>query len=419
MLRRARFLVACLLLVAPVAVATAVITTDTADAAVEPRSPISGTAAFRGHSCLLRPGRTGMSLGPINTREFPRARGRVRAMMLFVDFTDQRHGAAEDTRRIHDRLATDAVKRIRIASGGRLRLQVPALHRWLRLPGRQTSYDTSDGDQQYRLLRDAVRAADRYVDFRGIDFVYVVPAFDGASAQSPAFIAGDRDVIRADGNRIWFGASFGVDALANDAASGSRILLHETGHLFGLSDLYRYRPVRGEYHVDVGAWDPMGNAFRAAGFTQWSRWQLGWVPGRQVLCIPRGAGRTVTLFPQSLPRGIQLVIVPTGRATAVAIETRADRGSDRGTCDDGVLVYRVSARVRSGSGPMRIVPARRAASDECGLLGHAAFERGPGERCWVIVDRVRIEVVREGTVTSVVRVRPSSARIDPRVRSCA
>ncbi len=391
-----------------------------ASAGVAPRSPISGAAAFRGHDCLLDPTRRGTGLGPIWRRGFPvAARGRVRGMMLFVDFPDARHSTREHTRRIHRLVAPAAVRRLRIASGGKLDLQVGALHSWLRLPGTSASYDTRSGDNQYRLLRDAVRAADRHVDFRNVSFVYVVPAHAGASRQSPAFLAGDADRIVADGRRIWFGMSFGDDALANDARRGSRILEHETGHMFGLLDLYRYRAVGGDYHVDVGSWDPMGNVFSANGYTQWSRWQIGWLPGRQIACLRRGTGRMFVLRPQSMPGGTQLVVVPTSRYTAVAIERRANRGSDAGTCDDGVLVYRVSSKVQSGSGPMRVVPATRAASGDCPRLGHAAFERGEDEQCWIIVDRVRIEVIAQAEHTSTVRVRPSSERIDPRVRSCA
>ncbi|MCB0878694.1 MAG: hypothetical protein KDC46_06900 [Thermoleophilia bacterium] len=408
-------------LAAAVAALLMAIAASPASALVAPRSPISGSAAFQGHDCRLDPVRGDSGLGSIDRRWYPvRARGRVRATMLFVDYPGAAHTAAERPDAIRARLATAAIRRYRIASGGRLRLTVRGLDRWLRMPRAARAYDTNTWAGQRALVADAVRAADRSFNFRGTQLLYVVSSRAGADAQSPTLILARRDAIHADGTAMRLGATFGRDALDPTNDAGAQILFHETGHMFGLLDYYRYTPVGTEIHGDVGAWDPMGNAYLARGFTQWSRWLLGWIPDRQVLCLRRGAGRTVTLRPEGRPGGTQLVVVPTSRFTAVAIERRASLRSDAGTCDDGVLVYRTSMRARSGAGPIRIVPARRGSNaDDCGLLGHAAFERGPGERCSVVVDRVRIEVVTQNRHTSTVRVRPAATTPDPRTRDCA
>lgn len=387
--------------------------------AVQPTVAGAAPKPFRGHSCNLPAMPTSNNddgLGATNRRSYPlRSTGRLRAIMLFADFPDAKRRPGESTRALHRKLAIPAVRRFKQSSHGKFQLQVRPLHRWLRMPRGKRSYDTDTFAGQHRLVGDAIRRADRSINFRHYPIVLVVSSQrSGIQGASTLHVSGG-DSFRADGRRIQFTATFGNYVRAAGDVGGW-IVAHEVGHLLGLPDLYSFSS-RGDIHRYVGNWDPMGNVYDNTGHTQWIRRKMGWLPGRQVVCLRRGSGGEWTLLPQARRVGKQLIVVPTSRTTAVTIERRSKLGIDAALCDTGVLITRVNARTIAGNGPMRVVPASRS-TEGCGTLGHAPFARGEGERCSVVVDGIRIEVVEQSTHTSTVRVRPKASQPDVRVADC-
>lgn len=76
-----------------------------------------------------------------------------------------------------------------------------------------------------------------------------------------------------------------------------------------------------------------------------------------------GGERRLTLEPLSVRParggvgGTKLVVVRTGRGSAIAIEARGAEGNDHATCSEGVLVYHVRNEAPSGGGPVEVVDA--------------------------------------------------------------
>ena len=139
---------------------------------------------------------------------------------------------------------------------------------------------------------------------------------------------------------------------------GYRWAVHESGHTFGLPDIYSYSPVINEVKVGgfffCGGWDMMGNiAGHSTDFLAWHKWKLRWVRDDQVDVVSQSTSRPTTHFltPVETPGGTKMVVVRTGLNTAYLAEFRTKLGvnalDDRGKYS-GILIYRIDA-TKSGS----------------------------------------------------------------------
>jgi M6 family metalloprotease-like protein len=254
-----------------------------------------------------------------------RSVGTLRAALLLVHAADvQPDASVSPPQKMID--AADAW--FRAVSYGRLRFEVETPPRWLRLPLSAVEYSTHPA----RYLADAIAAADPYVDFSRIDVVYLAPA-TGTQVATPVSAILNSLGVRADGREIgfWMPADPGF---ATTEAPG--LLLHETGHLLGLPDLY-VAGVTKSFH----RWDLMAGSGRwPTEFLAWHRWKLGWIRAEEIVCITRRTRRVVTLAPLERPGGTKAVFIHRG-THVVALEVRGPTGYDAWVCSPGVLAYDV------------------------------------------------------------------------------
>ena len=326
-----------------------------------------------------------MNEGTLESRLPLRASGTLRAVMLFVDFPDR--PAVESTTRLSRRLARPAGGWLAEVSYHRAALEITPVHRWYRLSRETRAYGLADGlsfGEQRALIAEAVSSADPDVDFSHYEIVYVVLSRGSALERSPAFHAFPGDGIRVDGTELRYGATFGDDVRGGSRDFAAHVLVHETGHIFGLPDLYDVpHPAYWSLLRFAGGWDTMSWNEPAAHFLAWHKWKLGWLEPSQLTCLQAGGRLTTTLSPLERRGGLKAVVLQTGPATAYVIEARRRLGQDARLCDEGVLVYSVDATVRSGDGPIRVRAAQRGRNAElinrCGPLYEAPFDRGPGE----------------------------------------
>ena len=139
---------------------------------------------------------------------------------------------------------------------------------------------------------------------------------------------------------------------------GYRWAVHESGHTFGLPDLYSYAPVINDVKIGsfffCGGWDMMGNiAGHSTDFLAWPKWKLRWIRDDQVDVVSQASARPTTHFlsPVETPGGTKMVVVRTGLSTAYVAEFRTQLGvnalDERGKYA-GVLIYRIDA-TKSGA----------------------------------------------------------------------
>ncbi|GHC53998.1 M6 family metalloprotease domain-containing protein [Streptomyces flavofungini] len=368
------------------------LTAPTAGASPGPAAPAA--------DCAL-PGRTGWTDEGHDTdpRQFQRATGTRKTLTLFVDFPD---APATDSTRTYARQLGPAAGWLKRASHGRARLDVTSLHRWIRMPADSASYGFERGltfEAHEKYVRDAVTAADPHADFSRYDMVYVVPTRAAAAISfSPTYLFDPGTPgVSADGRRIRWGVTFGQDLWR----WGRKVVAHETGHTFGLPDLYAFS---GDTHRYVGGWDVMGDiAGRAPQHLGWHAWKLGWIRDAQVACLPGSGRRTVRLTPVEREGGTKIAVLRTGGTTAYVAESRRAEGHDRNACSTGVLIYKVDSAAETGEGPVRVMNADPSTTPPTGCTPLDQAAHAPGRTFTDPDTGARITVVEGGRKGDTVR----------------
>ncbi|MDQ1006521.1 M6 family metalloprotease-like protein [Streptomyces sp. V4I23] len=353
-------------------------------------------------ACAL-PGRTGWTDEGHATDQvqFQPSTGTRRVLTLFVDFPDAR--ATEPTDAYAAQLAP-AADWMRTASHGRSRLALTSLHRWIRMPAESHTYGFERGltfETHEKYVRDAIESADPYADFSRYDMVYVVPTRTASAISfSPTYLYDPSTPgVTADGTRLKWGVTFGQDLWR----WGHKVVAHETGHTFGLPDLYSFT---GPTHQYVGGWDVMGNiAGHAPQYLGWHTWKLDWTRDAQVACVDASGRRVVRLTPVERPGGTKIAVLRTGETTAYVAESRRPEGIDRGACSAGVLIYKVDSATPTGEGPIRVVNGRPSETPPAGCTTLDLAAHTPGQIFTDPDSGARIEVLAGGEAGDVVRLR--------------
>jgi len=266
--------------------------------------------------------------------------GKLRIAILFADFADA--PGDESLPELYDQLLPPTTAFFRTSSFGRLSIETVFLPRWLRI---SAASRTIGAGGQMPIVLEAIRAADPFFDFSGIDAVEVVLSRDGSTAAS-AYLPDFAPTIVADGTRLRFSTVIGNAALGNEPTAGARepnlwrVIVHETAHLLGLPDLYQTLP--GESLEPVGSWDPMASPELAQDFLAWHKLKLGWFDPPQLRCL-RSKPVEATLTPVTESGQTAAIAVRLSNDRALVVEARRRRGCDAALCSDGVLVYEVDA----------------------------------------------------------------------------
>jgi M6 family metalloprotease-like protein len=346
--------------------------------------------------------------GPTDTSLYQVPGATLKASMIFVDFSDHPASAGEAAApqsTIGLDLAAWATDYIDEVSYGRTQLDLQMGTSWIRMGSPSTAYSATSFAAQRAYIAEAVQKANTAgFDFTGRQTVYVVAApTSGVLPNSPAFHAFASDAIFADGTAIRWGSSMGDDIRRPTPDYGSHVLVHETGHTFGLPDLYRYGQSNFDLaHVDAGSWDLMGWIGPGFGMTAWHKRKLGWLAASEWTCVEGTVTAHVTSTSAPVPGGTKMLVTRASPTVAYVAEVREPVGTDTGICDTGVLIYRVDANAQggflSGVPPLSVKLAHPGdpgdpSDQDCGALSNAPFGDEPGQTSTFTEGAVTINVL--------------------------
>ncbi|MCU1392024.1 MAG: N-acetylmuramoyl-L-alanine amidase [Ilumatobacteraceae bacterium] len=332
--------------------------------------------------------------GGSSTPGLPPSTGNLKALMIYVDFSDAPN--SETTSSLHDLLVPKAQAWQNEVSYGRFGITVNQMTGapWLRMSktSNQYTFTTFDGQRSYMQEALDLASAQMTVGQRqslldGLQLLYVVASNTTNLPNSPAYVGGSLGGLASSFGAIPGGATFGHDIRTALPDYGAWILAHETEHTLGLPDLYSFTDSYPQTHKYVGGWDHMGLISLGSHITAWQKLQLGWLDASQVPCV--GQSGTFTLAPLETNDGaVKAIAIKTGPSTALVAENRQPTaipgGQDKNLCDRGLLVYKVDASVATGTGPVRV---QSSSTDDtsstdytnCGPLYNATFDARAGK----------------------------------------
>ena len=236
------------------------------------------------------------------------------------------------------------------------------------------------------------------VDFSKYGIVYIVGSRNKGTPNSPTWLAPAGRGVRSGNAEIRHAVTFGNDV--RNWNWGWQTLAHETGHVFGLPDLYNHKVDTDRYkdiQRHVGCWDLMGCQMAGSEYLAWHKFKLGWLSDANFL-IAKKTSKTGLVTPIGEKGGIKAVVVPISDVEAYVVEVRSRDGKPGS--ENGVLCYKVSLTIEDGKGPIQVIPARPDDADpkleqQFVTLYNALYFKGQ-----VIADadrRVKIEILgREG-----------------------
>ena len=333
-------------------------------------------------SCGLSAGTNNyLSLAAPNASYAFSSRATMRTLLLYVDFSDA--VATETFEALSELLVASSRPVLTALSRGRFSLDVTEHRVWLRMPKPSSQYGLADGAtfaEHKTYIADATALANASVDYSRFDAVFIVAAKGAQVPISPTFVPGTGNGIVLDGKELRHAVTFGEDIRSTGTNYGRNVLIHETGHLLGLPDIYRFSQPYPAYLADAGGWTTMSwTGTPIAHFAGWEKWILGWMDDGQVACLSGPGTQVVALSPVQSETGTLMSVVKLSATKAVVVEAR----SDALLCDAGVLVYEVDAQIATGQGPLKVHTAQSGTdsvkSNRCGPKYDAPFDLGTGE----------------------------------------
>jgi M6 family metalloprotease-like protein len=325
-------------------------------------------------------------------------------LVIPVDFP--RYRASTNPQIDFASLASSSNAYFRAVSYGNLGFDFTIANRYFTMPINPEDYRSSAWQSNLEpYFLDGLRAAADDFTLNNFDVVYVISLQTiptNVISPGPAFFG----PFQTSSGVVNLGSAAG--AFGNELNQW-RWLVHETGHLLGLVDLYGWV---GSYvddddrHRFFGDWDIMSQNWKDSPIelNGWFRFQLGWLGENQVRCTTS----PLILDNQKLVFGLtpieikdaqpKIGVIRVSDQKAIVFEYRRNLGFDvLKKSEEGLLVYLVDGEKDSRTGPLQI---QRRLGSTSKLLYDAALQVGDK----LIIEGVEIAFVGKSDDVALVEV---------------
>ncbi len=339
----------------------------------------------------------GMNVGFPKSNERLTSNGVVRALIVPIDFATV-PGVGEPAE-VFYQMATQMETYFKEMSNNRVSFDFKVLKDWQRADFNPTDFKLGswNGGDSSGYFQAALAVADPVVDYSLFDVVYVfspkaIPS--SVIAYGPAFPTS----FRTEDGPVRNGTISGADAYRDGDRTGWRWMAHETGHLFGIYDLYTI-----DTPSVYGDWDIMSNNWGdTLELNSWNRYTQGWLTDSQIRCLELNQLTTpveITINPLNQRNtDMKAAMIRLSDTEILVAEVRRNGGYDKfNSMHEGVLVYKVDLTVPSIKGGYQV--QRRPGSVQPNFLD-ALLKRGDKLR----VGNVQIEVISTGANGDVIRI---------------
>lgn len=317
------------------------------------------------------------SEGPTDFNFYAKPEGTVKAVMVFVDFSNAPAGSTSASDTANHLLGNGSAQQLyHDQSYQKLTLDVTVMSHlgWKRMPRPSTSYSFETFDSHRSYITDAAALfSPSEVNFSDYTFVFIVAPQCAGFPLSPAFNAEKDDGAPSPTGEIRLAVTFGADSYSNRYIN----LVHEVGHLFGLPDLYPGSG--GASDSKAGCWSIMSDIFHSVSFMGWHRHKNEWLDSSRKTYISQSTtGWYTTISPLPGDCGLSMIVLPIDdetRPSKVFVIELAQQvlGTNNKYWGEGVLLYTVDATIRSGSSPIVIISKKESSSPDYGYLYEAPY----------------------------------------------
>jgi M6 family metalloprotease-like protein len=288
-------------------------------------------------------------------------------------------------------------------SYGRLTLDLTTYPRWVRMSKPAADYGLLGGTSMANMsvfFNELTGLIDADVDFSKVDAIYAVtPESTVGVINTILYRPWPGEGVVRDGKELRWGV-VGSGALdprgPTTNLTAHHIITHETGHLFGLADLYdnAYHNVNPALQFAwAGRWDIMSDNRASSHMFAWNKWLLGWLDPTQLRGLTAPGTTEATLTPLEIPGGLKAVVVPISSTVLYLIEDRQRIGEDSELCDKGVLVWIVDGSRGNVDHNAVVQAASHSYTDACGAIYDAGYDTGPGEVSTFEDSNVKLELL--------------------------
>jgi len=325
-----------------------------------------------------------------------------------VDFPDLqgKRPPAEDLKPVTDFLGK--YWKSQTTNGTELDFRIPKS--FIRMPKNVTEYELNvdffsgkwTNTTSFNYVREAIKVADPQIDFSNVDVLVVAVPSEVTRKQIAAFVAESSEAALGQGfatDEKWIYNSL---IMAGPSGPPDFELLnwaHELGHNFGLTDIRNTTNVAAQVSNDLGIYDLM-NSMQAPELLAWNRFIIGVLNDDQVRCVTSGSTSHLIKPVEMDTKEPKLIVIPTGKYTGIAIESRRAIGFDAmlGSLSEGVLVYQIDTTIPYNLSPMKLVP--RVGSTDNEWRRDAALQLNDS----LTVQGWKISVIESGNWGDVVKV---------------